>query len=224
MATDGDAATRGRLDRRAFLAVGALSTTGLALAHGASRAGAADPDAEVWRLSSDWGYPVGPKGKTSCSCRACHRRADSAYFTSEAAALAGRIHVCCVCQPYRTTVAGVDPADLFAGDDSADSRDVRVAAVLTAAGVPVGTPSAEPARTPGSSPAGAPAAARRDALATTGTDGRRLAGVGAALVALGGAFVAFRERQAPPRRAAVTASGRPRRGDDGGSDVPAPRR
>ena len=160
----------------------------------------------MYRLSADWGYPVGPKGKTRCACKACFRRADSAYFTTKAAAIEGRIHPCCVCQPYRTTIAGIPSTALFAGESSADIRDPRVAAVFAA--VPTGVPAGEspttgssdpfgldPASTPTSSHAEAgsslPAAAM--GFARTGST-MRLPLIGAALTAVGGALIAFRSR------------------------------
>ena len=116
------------VNRRAFLTVTASSTLGLAVA-GSAPAAAAD-GLTVYRLNADWGYPVGPKGKTRCGCRSCHRRAASGYFRTEAAAIAGRVHPCCVCQPYAVTLTDVSGDDLFGDGDSADLRDPRVAAVF----------------------------------------------------------------------------------------------
>ncbi len=197
------------LNRRAFLAAGVASAIGVA-AVSARPAAAASTGLTVYRLSADWGYPAGPKGKTRCACKACFRRADSAYFTTRAAAIDGRIHPCCVCQPYRTTIAGMSSAALFAGENSADIRDPRVAAVFAA--VPTSGPAGEP-NVPGSEdpavagvdgldppgvtspslldPSGLPSAAM--GFARTGST-LRLPLIGAALTAVGGALIAFRSR------------------------------
>ena len=174
------------LNRRVFLTATAASTVGL-VALGA-RPAAAATGITVWRLDADWGYPVGPKAKTKCACRSCSRRAASAFFATEAAAIAGRVHPCCVCQPYTTTLTDVSPHDLFQGGDTADLRDPRVAAVLSrrSAGDP-------PAAIPASASAG------RAGLPRTGGSSRELTGVGAALVAGGGALVALRHRDSEPR-------------------------
>jgi hypothetical protein len=173
------------LNRRAFLATGMVAAVGLAVVNPAN-AGAADTDLVVYRLNPDWGYPVGPKGKTRCSCRACFRRAENAYFETEAAAIAGRIHPCCVCQVYRSTVAGIPREALFAGADSADRRDERVAAVF--ASVPTAAPAGDLLG------AAAPSATAASGFARTGIS-MRFAAAGAALVAAGGALITFRNRQ-----------------------------
>jgi hypothetical protein len=173
------------LNRRSFLAAGVVAAVGLAVVD-APTAGAADTDLVVYRLNPDWGYPVGPKGKTRCGCRACFRRAENAYFDSEDAAIAGRIHPCCVCQVYRTTVAGVGRDALFAGGDTADRRDKRVAAVFAASGAP-----------PAAIGAADPVASAVTGFARTGIS-LRFAAVGAAFVGAGGALISFRNRQAGP--------------------------
>jgi hypothetical protein len=181
------------LNRRAFLAAGVASAIGVATVGG--RPAGAVAGVTVFRLRADWGYPVGPKGKTRCACKACFRRADSAYFTTKGAAIAGRIHPCCLCQPYRTTVAGIPSGALFAGQVSADVRDPRVAAVFAAA--PMAEPFGEPP-TSGSADGDpldpSPRSPSADGFARTGST-LRLPMIGAAMVAAGGALMAFRSRR-----------------------------
>ena len=161
----------------------------------------------VWRLNADWGYPVGPKGKTRCACNACVRRAANGYFQTKSAAIEGRIHPCCVCQPYKTTLADVSRADLFNGASSADLRDARVAAVIANVDAPAADPIAVPlgidglpsggtgGRTADSSPV--PKTAAVSGFARTGST-LTLPAVGAAMVAAGGALIAFRNRGSTP--------------------------
>ncbi len=170
------------LNRRGFLTTAAASTVGL-VAVGA-RPAAAATGITVYRLNADWGYPVGPKGKTKCACRSCYRRAASGFFRTEAAAIAGRVHPCCVCQTYTTMLTDVSGDDLFQGGDTADLRDPRVAAVLSRTSAVGSTvPSAA-----------IPASTGSAGLPRTGGSSRQLTGVGAALVAVGGALVALRHR------------------------------
>ena len=184
------------VDRRAFFAIGAASVVG-ASALGARPADAATSELVVYRLDADWGYPVAPKGKTRCGCRACYRRAASAYFTTEAAAIVGRIHPCCVCQPYRTTIVGVTADELFRDGDAADRRDARVAALLDRYPQPA-------------DPDG------RGRLPVTGTDPRVLGGIAAALLAAGAGLLTFRERG----RATVPCATDPDRLDDPNREHP----
>jgi hypothetical protein len=204
------------LNRRAFLATGAVATAGLAVA-GARPAGAAT-GVTVYRLSSDWGYPVGPKSKTRCVCRSCRRRAKNAYFQTRDAAIAGRVHPCCVCQPYRSTVTQREARQLFAGTDSADRRDPRVAAMFDEVAFPVPSPIAtlvglDPTGAADAASGGPTTAASAPAspgttmgFARTGTN-LRLAGIGAGLLAVGGALVALRTRR--PAQPATTPSSHP---------------
>jgi len=179
------------LNRRAFLAGGAIATAAVAVS-GARPAGAAT-ELAVYRLSADWGYPVGPNGKTRCTCRACFRRADNAYFTTREAALAGRIHPCCVCQPYATTIPGVSGHDLFLGSDGVDRRDPRVAAVFQNISIPAADPVAALLGADAAPPAADATAAM--GFARTGAS-FGLAGIGAGAVAVGAALLAFRNRHA----------------------------
>lgn len=173
-----------QLNRRAFIATGALATAGWAIT-GPRPAGADTQALTVYRLSADWGFPIGPKGKTRCACRSCFRRAENGYFLTEAAALAGRVHPCCVCQPYTTTLEGVSSEELFLNGQSADRRDPRVSAVLAGAAV---TTNASAAPTTGD-----PSRAAAAGFARTGTS-LRLANIGACVLAAGGALLLFRNR------------------------------
>jgi hypothetical protein len=181
------------LNRRAFLATGAVAAAGLAIA--APRPAGAATELTVYRLRADWGYPVGPKDKTRCTCRSCFRRAENAYFLTLDAAIAGRVHPCCLCQPYQTTVPGVSRYELFLDEQSADRRDPRVAAALDHATTAPPDPlaaliGADPER---------PASGATPAMsfARTGTT-LGLAGVGAGVVSIGAALVAFRNRRTSP--------------------------
>jgi hypothetical protein len=205
------------LNRRAFLATGAIATAGFALV-GARPAGAAT-GVTVYRLSSDWGYPVGPKHKTRCVCRSCRRRAKNAYFRTREAAIDGRVHPCCVCQPYRSTVTAQEASQLFAGTDSADRRDPRVEAMFDGVTFPTPDPigSVLGLGSTGTNPTGGsgqptvgtsgPAASGGAmGFARTGTN-LRLAGIGAGLLAIGGALVALRTRR--PSEPATTSHSQP---------------
>jgi hypothetical protein len=164
----------------------------------------------VWRLNADWGYPVGPKNKTRCACNACVRRAENGYFRSKTAAIAGRIHPCCVCQPYKTTIADISSADLFNGESSADLRDARVAAVFGDVSEPAADPIAVPTGVDGlpsdgtaaTNPSPVPSAAAVSGFARTGST-LKLPAIGAAMVAAGGALIAFRNRGATASAAVV---------------------
>lgn len=94
------------VDRRRFLVIGlgvGSVAAGFAAPAGAAAAGAGRT-VTLWRLSADWGYPVGPKGRTRCKGRACHLHAANKIYETEAAALAGRLHICCMAQPVSTEV------------------------------------------------------------------------------------------------------------------------
>lgn len=101
--------------RRRFLAMGfggcAVAFGGL----GPTTAGAAEPTVPVWRLSADWGFAVGPKGRTRCRCSACRAHAANAVFATRPGALGDRIHPCCVCQPVAMHLLADDVALLFPG-------------------------------------------------------------------------------------------------------------
>ncbi len=121
---------RTTFDRRRFLLLGAGGAAA-AIAGGGS-AGAADPEfATVWRLSADWGYPVPPKSRTRCLCSACRAHAANKIYLSRDEAIAGRIHPCCVCQPYSIQLLTTDVAAL-AALTTAGSADLRTGPVRTA--------------------------------------------------------------------------------------------
>lgn len=122
------------LRRRAFL----LSGLTAAATFGATTPAAGAQSAEtvtLWKLSADWGYPAGPKGKTRCKGRACHSHAANKLYLSAAHATAGRTHKCCVAQPYPIEIPAATYERLTAlppatGAALADLRRPDVAAVI----------------------------------------------------------------------------------------------
>ena len=122
------------IGRRRFLtSLAALAGGGFATLVGvAPPAGAADT-VTLWRLNASWGYPVGPNGKTRCTCRACHLHAANKIFRTSDAAVAARIHLCCLCQPESFVVPAGCVTELFAssGGDATDRRYEGVAAALS---------------------------------------------------------------------------------------------
>jgi LPXTG-motif cell wall-anchored protein len=110
-----------RLGRRRFLLVG-LGSGGTVLL-GTAATSSADPSpARAWRLSANWGYAVAPKGRTRCKCTACHAHAANLVFSSRSAAVADRIHPCCVCQPFSVDVSAAGFDQLFASSARVDLR------------------------------------------------------------------------------------------------------
>ena len=111
--------------RRRFLLLG-IGGSAAALVGGTSLHAAAvsSTTVPVWRLSADWGYPVPPKNRTRCHCKACRNHANNKVFASKSAALANRVHSCCVCQPYSIDLLAADSAALFASNPSG-SLDLR---------------------------------------------------------------------------------------------------
>lgn len=80
----------------------------------------------LWRLNSRWGYPAGDKKKTSCECSACHRHSANKIFFTQEAAISGRAHPCCVCQPESFTVTTTAASQLLAQSrDTGKSVDRR---------------------------------------------------------------------------------------------------
>jgi hypothetical protein len=135
--------------RRRFLLLGIGGGAAALIGGTAAQASADSPTvAPVWRLSANWGYAVPPKNRTRCSCQACHSHAANKVFTTKAVALAGRIHPCCVCQPYSIDVLAADAVAIFAGGDTIDLRDDDARARFEAAMVrslpPVPGPVADP--------------------------------------------------------------------------------
>ncbi len=174
----------GDLDRRSFFRVGAVAggaALALATIGGIRPVGAAESTTTVWRLDANWGYPVGPKSKTHCVCNACHRHAANKIFASESDAIAGRIHICCQCQPVSFTLPVEVVGEFFdAGTVSVDRRWASVTALLVASDA-VGVD------------------AKSGSLPTTGVSLGESIGVGAGALGLGALLLAFRNRRDPHR-------------------------
>lgn len=139
--------------RRRFLLLGIGGSAAALIGGTAAQASADSPTlVPVWRLSANWGYAVPPKNRTRCKCQACQSHAANKVFATKAVALAGRIHPCCVCQPYSIDVLAADAAAIFAGGDTIDLRDDDARARFEAAMVrslpPVPGPVADPVVTP----------------------------------------------------------------------------
>ena len=192
-------------------AVGAFGRAGGVLAGGvvgaaglsAGKASAAASQHTLWRLNPDWGTPLttpsGSATKTRCSGRACHLAAPHRFFLSQADALAGRLHSCCLAQPvpvtlcidlnelmpfYRARLGGIDARSLdYAlnanfyrarlGGIDARCPDLPsgLSMALSGAGVCVTPPAEEdtPAVTP-TSPAVSPTSPTAALEATTSND------------------------------------------------------
>lgn len=92
------------LNRRRFLVVVGGSVAGAGIGARASAA----PTQTLWVLDPDWGYPLttatGSDTKMRCHGRACHLAAPHRFFLTEADALAGRLHACCLAQPVPVSV------------------------------------------------------------------------------------------------------------------------
>jgi hypothetical protein len=169
------------IGRRRFLtSLAALAGGGFATLVGVAPAAGAADTVTLWRLNASWGYPVGPNGKTRCTCRACHLHAANKIFRTSDAAVAARIHPCCLCQPESFVVPAGCLTALFAssGGDATDRRYEGVATALSGCFATTPPPpggslqpplSAPPESTPNATlPAsgaasGSPAATRSDA-------------------------------------------------------------
>ncbi len=92
-------------NRRRFL-LAALAVPAAAALPGRVSASAATHS--LWMLDPDWGFPLstssGSDTKSRCRSCACHSAAPHRYFLSEADAIAGRLHPCCLAQPVRVDV------------------------------------------------------------------------------------------------------------------------
>lgn len=92
--------------RRFIVAVGtcAVGASAATSAHAAGR----PSTVTLWQLDPDWGEPrttaTGSDTKTRCRGRACHLAAPHRFFLTEADAIAGRLHPCCLAQPTPVTV------------------------------------------------------------------------------------------------------------------------
>jgi hypothetical protein len=123
------------IGRRRFLtSLAVLMGGGVATLVGAAEGAKADDTVTLWRLNASWGYPVAPKGKTHCECNACQLHAANKIFLSSAAAVASRIHPCCVCQPESFVVPVSCVGALFASspDSSGQMTDRRYDGVAAA--------------------------------------------------------------------------------------------
>ena len=107
------------------LGIGGLAVVALPL--GAHAAGATVATTTIWRLNAEWGYPAGPKHWTRCRCSTCHSHAANKVYRTRAAAIAGRLHPCCVCQTESITTTVASAATLFAfvRPGNPDSVDLR---------------------------------------------------------------------------------------------------
>ena len=209
-----------RTTRRTFLAAGA-ATVASARVLGRSRALGAlgssnslgTTTTSVWRLNPDWGYPLGPKGRTSVSSKASRLHAENKIFSSEAAARAGRLSPCSLAQPYSVELCAADYDELWTHSmDNGVSVDMRcpgVPEILARAGVVCATPTAKivgvpavyspmapppPMSAGAENTAGVDAAARTKAsdqkapagsLPVTGSSSLNLAAAGAGILAVG---------------------------------------
>ena len=116
------------LGRRKFLALSLGSSAIALLGTAAVSSAAPDDPVQVWRLSANWGYAVPPKGRTRCKCSACHAHAANLVFTTSGAAVADRIHPCCVCQPFSIAISRQGYDALFSTSANIDLHDPGVRA------------------------------------------------------------------------------------------------
>jgi hypothetical protein len=94
------------LTRRKLLSTLTGGIVGI-VAIGAKSASAAST-VTMWKLNANWGTPlVAPNGttRTRCKGKACHVAAPNRFFLTQADAIAGRLHVGCMAQPYPVQVA-----------------------------------------------------------------------------------------------------------------------
>ncbi len=186
------------IGRRLFLGAVGTAAAGATLGGpglGWAAAAPAPAGITVWRLNADWGYPVGPKSRSRCRCRACHLHAANKLYATEAEAVAGRIHPCCICQTEAFTVA-VDTDDLFAdvaADGSVDRRNPAVAAVLAAA--PLGASTDPTEYSPTALSTDSDPSAQSSVLALTGSRPGSLAMIGGTALVGGAALVALGQRR-----------------------------
>lgn len=185
------------VSRRRFLFVGlgvGSSVGAFAIPAAAAPSGTTAGTATLWRLSADWGYPAGPKGRTRCKGRACHLHAANKIYATQAEALAGRLHICCVAQPVAFEVpievhdelTNLPPTD---GPALADRRHEAVAQALERAAL--AAHESARAAAANQSTTHPPAV-----LATTGTSSAMLAAGGVALGAAGATALAISRRNA----------------------------
>ena len=154
------------MHRRSFIAASMAATAGAAVLGTSALSGAASAESNmtkaatrtVWKLNPDWGYPLGPKGRTSVSSNASRLHAQNKIFTSEAAAIAGKISPCSLAQPYPIQICEADYQELLShsmdGGISMDMRCEGVPAIMANAGnvCTASAPPADPVPTPTSAP------------------------------------------------------------------------
>jgi len=179
------------ISRRRFVLVGlGIGSTAGAFAVPAGAVATPSPTtATLWRLSADWGYPAGPKGRTRCRGRACHLHAANKIYATETDALAGRLHICCVAQPVSFEVpievhnelSNLPPSP---GPALGDRRHDEVAQALERAAL-AAHESSRLAALPSRPPA---------ALASTGSSAAMLTGGGLALGAVGATALVIARR------------------------------
>jgi len=185
---------------RGLIVGGTVVVAGRQSAAGASMTTTSDTaTAMVWRLNSDWGYPVGSSGAMQCRCNACRTHAANKLFLTADDAMSGRIHPNCRCQPEAIAVPARllgDLTNIAGGGPSVDRRWAEVSAALAAAVVtapPVlSTPPASSPQAPSPPQALAhpsegakPATDTPGELAFTGTNARPLETAGLAALAVG---------------------------------------
>lgn len=190
------------LTRRALLTsgvVGSVATVVTGRSTGAHAASPAPTDVTLWRLNPDWGFPLttatGSSTKSRCRGSACHTAAPHRFFLTEADAIAGRLHACCLAQPepitvcinlnelmpyYTARLGGVDgrcptlPAALgqalYAADACTFSTPTSTAPATTA---PATTAPATGGSTPGADTTTTTVVAPVDPPTTTGVDSDR---------------------------------------------------
>ena len=89
--------------RRLLTSASGIAVAGVAGARTAGAESSSSSTVKMWRLNPDWGTPIttdsGSSTKTRCKGKACHLAAPNRLFLTEADALAGRLHPCCLAQP-----------------------------------------------------------------------------------------------------------------------------
>ncbi len=211
------------LSRRRMLSagVGLLAGASAGAMIVASPAGASTGASTVtlWTLNPNWGTPLttssGSDTKSRCRSNACRKAAPHRFFLTEADAIAGRLHKCCLAQPapvkvcidlnelmpfYKARLGGVDARCPIL---PAAVKSALVAGVCSVPSTPTTTvvPELPSDRTAGAdqSPSGSAGPASKvgglesarapGSLAFTGADATGLAIVGGAAV-IGGAIIA----------------------------------
>ncbi len=166
------------MNRRKFIAFSGAVGAGAVIAANSMGAGAlttpsSSTTVTVWKLNPNWGFPLGPKGKTRVSSNASLLHATNKIFVSEAAAIAGKISPCSLAQPYSIELCAEDAAELWShsmdGGISADMRCPGVPEIMARAGRSCAVP-VPPAPTTPATPAGTPTGSD-DALSGAGVRG-----------------------------------------------------